>query len=276
MAKSLDTLTLDELGAMTLDELAALPLEAPVVRPTGLVSLSAGGSFQAPVPIYPPEIEPAVKTFLRPRHFQGCGFGSSYQPPTPMILTPQTPQWPAPVGEWLPEPTIFNGTSDSLIIQKPEEILQSLPMSFSIWCQPTKRPAPYSVAFATNAWGQHRMFVSTENNNQLFLKVALSTGQIEIAASIGLTTANRNDWHHLAMTWDTDRTLTGYLNGVQFRTSSIWIVGTALPNWSIGADYSGNSWFFEGGISNIGVWKVKLTDAEILALYNAQLPTVTG
>ncbi len=280
MAKYGLGLSISDGQTLTIAEGMALPITnggtpTPVVRPTGLVSLSAGGSFQAPVPIYPPEFEPAAKTFLRPRHFQGSGFGSSYQPPTPMILTPIVPQWPDPVGTWLPDETYFGGAT--MMTVEAAEIVEG-DFTLSAWVN------------GSFPWNKNQIFIGQTNSAYRYCRLmqhgtnfrcdfSIKVYEVDIVSSPVVN----NQWVHLVGR-KSGSTMTLWKNGVLANSvasgrtypglSTKWRLGGLLSEAAAEGDSPID--LYTGYMQHAMIWNLALSDAEISALYTAQLPTVTG
>jgi hypothetical protein len=80
--------------------------------------------------------------------------------------------------------------------------------------------------------------------------------------------SNRNQWHHWCSVWNyNDQKLYQFVDGI--KVSSINTYGNAASgsNYTIG--YEGSSRQFSGGIANIKVYNIALSDSQVLQNFNA-------
>ena len=81
-----------------------------------------------------------------------------------------------------------------------------------------------------------------------------------------------NEWQHVVGTISTD-SMRVYINGLQVG-AALAIEGPTSGCFNIGELHQANGhwYYFDGAIDDLGVWNHALTEEEILALYNAELP----
>ena len=150
----------------------------------------------------------------------------------------------------------------------------------------------YSIAYSfysTSSDGERPIFTRTRwNDNTTEYFFGLYDGSVAVAlnnsgcglacnwADVELVNVSDTTWNYLTLTWQVD-TLKVYLNGNCISNAVITLGNEAvmLCN-SDQAVYIGYNpvWntYWQGAISGLGLWNRILTDGEVVALYNAQLP----
>ncbi len=150
----------------------------------------------------------------------------------------------------------------------------------------------YSIAYSfysTSSDGERPIFTRTRwNDNTTEYFFGLYDGSVAVAlnnsgcglacnwADLELVNVSDTTWNYLTLTWQVD-TLKVYLNGNCISNAVITLGNEAvmLCN-SDQAVYIGYNpvWntYWQGAISGLGLWNRILTDGEVVALYNAQLP----
>jgi len=81
-------------------------------------------------------------------------------------------------------------------------------------------------------------------------------------------------WYHLCVTGNEDSTnvfLNGDLIATSLHSSEAYFANVPFE-WTIGASALHHTYHFKGAIDDVGIWNRALTEAEISALYNSELP----
>lgn len=144
-------------------------------------------------------------------------------------------------------------------------------------------PRLYQNAFSVSLWfktesvqGYNPLIDAFDSNWEIQLKnsrpdyVSFNDGggYIEHLAS---NTVQNNVWYNLVCTFS-DETVSFYTDGTLIDQFSVFVLPNNSGDYFIGASPSGTPQFFIGTIDDVGIWDRALTEEEILALYNAQLP----
>ena len=140
------------------------------------------------------------------------------------------------------------------------------PMTIACWCKTTAFTnvagrAAVSVGVAN---GTHRNQINVNNTNaQLFAIGASGTGQ---SANIAL--GGNNVLFHYAGVFESSTSRTAYINGVVGATNTTNIGSQNAANTiTIGARWNGSLGnYYNNDISEVGIWNVALTAAEIASL----------
>jgi uncharacterized delta-60 repeat protein len=167
----------------------------------------------------------------------------------------------------------LDGIDDAIVVNN-DAALNPFSITVEAWVKPSSLPAG-SIADVVTKWG----FDATVDS--YFLGLLNSGGVVKVLGGIGDGatgdsgfsggTVTLNAWNHIAMTYDAASGLNRlYLNGasVSQRVRAHGIYPTTSRVF-IGREDSNNHRFFSGLIDEPTIYSRALTDAEILAIYNA-------
>lgn len=163
------------------------------------------------------------------------------------------------------------GSTSNYITATPPAVTS--PLTMACWFYPANLTATmnllnltdgsgiyYVLAFdGANAYGAGDNKIVAEENGS---GIAASTIAVDVA----------NTWHHACSVFASGASRAIYLDGRNKSTETTSLTALSTPVYfNIGAYYSGGSVFgpISGGIAEVGVWNVALTDAEILKLASA-------
>lgn len=161
---------------------------------------------------------------------------------------------------------------DDVIVVNDNAALNPASITVEAWVKPNSVPA---LADVLTKWG----FDATVDS--YFLGLLNSGGVVKVLGGIGDGatgdpgfsggTVTLNTWSHIAMTYDAASGVNRlYLNGVsvsqRVRANGIYPTTSRV---FIGREDSSNNRFFSGLIDEPTIYSRALTDAEILAIYNA-------
>ena len=123
-------------------------------------------------------------------------------------------------------------------------------------------------------------FLQRRNNNNIDFSLELNNSQqpgVHLGfMALGSTSSIVNEWTHIALSYD-EQTVQLFKNGMLIASEpstqninsydDLLLIGKYIY-------YGGNThhFFFNGKQDDIGIWNRALTEEEILALYNAELP----
>jgi hypothetical protein len=112
------------------------------------------------------------------------------------------------------------------------------------------------------------------NNGVLNFKIGVSSASVQIA---GTTNVVDGEWHNVIGTYDGSQ-LKLYLDGNSEATpvsETRAIVGNTSFNLTLGCELGayGFSWPFTGSMSNVSIWNVGLTSAQVTEIYNEGVPS---
>jgi uncharacterized delta-60 repeat protein/uncharacterized repeat protein (TIGR01451 family) len=167
----------------------------------------------------------------------------------------------------------LDGIDDAIVVSN-NAALNPASITVEAWIKPNSVPAG-TLADVVTKWG----FDATVDS--YFLGLLNSGGAVKVLGGIGDGatgdsgfsggTVTLNTWNHIAMTYDAASGLNRlYLNGasVSQRVRANGIYPTTSRVF-IGREDSNNKRFFSGLIDEPTIYSRALTDAEILAIYNA-------
>jgi len=167
----------------------------------------------------------------------------------------------------------LDGIDDAIVVNN-NAALNPASITVEAWVKPNSVPAG-TIAAVVTKWG----FDATVDS--YFLGLLNSGGVVSVLGAIGDGatgdsgfsggTVTLNTWNHIAMTYDAASDLNRlYLNGVsvgqRVRANGIFPTTTSV---FIGREDSNNNRFFSGLIDEPTIYSRALTDAEILAIFNA-------
>ena len=118
------------------------------------------------------------------------------------------------------------------------------------------------------------LFAVQQNVPNISTKIFAASTNITFRANgLTVTTPRSNliekSWNHFALTWKTDGTVCGYLNGVNIGTGTY----SSIPIWDtsiyVGANTVTEAEEANGLIDDLRISNIARTDAEILAAYNS-------
>ena len=170
-------------------------------------------------------------------------------------------------------PTVFNteqvdfdGTDDYLQTNK-SDFLGTSDFTISGWIKSDTVTNNFILGqFEDN---DNRWYIRTNFSDQLHIYA--KSGGTEIMNIAGSPALSTGEWYHFAITADRGASTTLYLNGVQINqgTHTSTLTFNNTDNLSIGK-YSTS--YFDGDMSQIGIWNKVLTTDEVSSLYNHGLP----
>lgn len=133
----------------------------------------------------------------------------------------------------------------------------------TIWSRFTTIGGPRGIDFRINPPG------GSLNPNT----ISLNQGRVAstVQAYSNVITWVSNGWHQIVFSMnDSNKIVNFYLNGAGIGTSSVSqsLVFTT-SNIRIGVTADSTTFGYDGGIGSVKIWNRKLTDAEILFLYNS-------
>jgi N-acetylneuraminic acid mutarotase len=159
---------------------------------------------------------------------------------------------------------LFDGVDDAVLIPNSASLDQTR-ITIDAWVYPTGNAGLNRHVISKDQQFVSRQYVLALNDDDKFHAFVVTTnGQFNLAGS---TTPALNSWYHLAMTHD-GQTLRLYVDGVL--NASMPAPGDIIPTKNsviIGANGLGN--VFKGIIDEAQIFSRALSDAEILAIYQA-------
>ena len=175
-------------------------------------------------------------------------------------------------------PTVFNtkqvdfdGSDDYMQVSNFNNLGTS-DGSFSFWVNCSDfTNATFLSKFQDN---DNRILFITDGSDQ-FLAQGRVGGSYAWNTTLGSAlTSYENEWINLVVTIDRSANLTLYLNGVSYATTSISSTSSTnvdnTGDWFFGQYGSGT--YFDGKMSQVGMWNSTLTADEVSSLYNHGLP----
>ena len=153
---------------------------------------------------------------------------------------------------------IFNGLSNSGI-------------TFGAWFNIDSVSGIHTITGAwTNTIANDQVTLALLSNSTIVFAVADgSTGESGVASSTALST---NIWYYVVGTWNINRTINIYINGLFNTTGTQTGNGynsSSTATFRIGAQVTGQSRYFNGKVAQVQTYNRVLSDAEILQNYNA-------
>jgi hypothetical protein len=159
---------------------------------------------------------------------------------------------------------LFDGINDGVVIPNSTSLNQTR-VTLDAWVYPTGNAGLNRHVISKDQQFVARQYVLALNDDDKFHAFVVTTnGEFNLAGS---TTPALNSWYHLAMTHD-GQTLRLYVDGVL--NASMLAPGDIIPTKNsviIGANGLGN--FFKGIIDEAQIFSRALSDAEIMAIYQA-------
>lgn len=172
-------------------------------------------------------------------------------------------------------PTVFNtkqvdfdGSDDFLNLGNVLN-LGTEDFSISLWVKPETNNNEYLIGKAQDSDNRWYFRITPSNKLEFFTKV----GGSATINWIGQTSINPDVWSHFVLSVDRNGTVYGFVNAVQDANTTSGNV-TSLDNTgdlTIG-HFSTFSGYFEGEMSQVGIWNSTLTADEVSSLYNHGLP----
>jgi hypothetical protein len=172
----------------------------------------------------------------------------------------------------------FDGSNDQVTVPAASGLIaNSMGMSMGFWVYPTNN---------NNGWPDFDGYAGFRNDaNADFYILQLSGSNIEArfrnssGAVFTITyngSLNLNTWNHFVLTYN-GSTLTLYHDGTS--ASSIPANGTISSTseaFNIGlTPFSGNNFYFQGRMDDLGLWSRALSSSEVSTLYNACGPDLS-
>jgi hypothetical protein len=157
---------------------------------------------------------------------------------------------------------VFDGVDDYITTSNNQNLLPTAGLSICAWIK-TSVADKWCVDKAPSVGGQGYTFAGT----------SLSTWAMNVNSSSvqSVSTYTSNTWKFIVGTWTPSTSLKLYFNGVldAINTTSIsaTITDPSVDLW-IARRRSGGD-YFNGSISNISIYSVALTDAQVLQNFNA-------
>ena len=92
---------------------------------------------------------------------------------------------------------------------------------------------------------------------------------------IGTTVIKRTNWYHVAITCQSGGTMKLFVNGVQEGASlPVGTAWTGGDRWRLGSNSGDNRTYFDGQLSEVGIWHQELSSAEIARLAQGVSPVL--
>lgn len=171
---------------------------------------------------------------------------------------------------------VFDGTNDYVITQNTTlDFSTNSNFTYCVWIYPSFNSALNSgravLDFTSVGPAYNRAYLRWENASLgFYFDIANNTG----GSAWRTTTApsfSANTWQYLCFTHSSSNTGLFYFNGAQRATSNLASTARTVNNNPITVGYGAvNSYYWSGRMSNILIYNVVLSDAEILQNYNAQ------
>jgi len=162
----------------------------------------------------------------------------------------------------------FDGVGDLINVGpvNPSTTLTS-ELSLSAWVRTTSATQQAIIAVHPN--GNHKIEFKVQNNKA---RIHIFNGVDDIYAESSKI-VNDGNWHHITGTIDFDSQLNIYVDGIYngTTTSNQAITEISAADWKIGSN-DGTDKFFDGGISEVRIYNIALTDSEIKELYKQTYP----
>jgi arabinan endo-1,5-alpha-L-arabinosidase len=172
-------------------------------------------------------------------------------------------------------PTVFNtkqvdfdGTDDYLDTNK-SDFLGTSDFTISGWIKPEDITNNYLLGQSEDT--NNRLYVRINATSKL--QIYSKSGGVEQVATVSTTTIPNNEWLHFVITADRGANTIIYINGIvdntdtNSNTSTLSNTGT----FRIGSYQFANA-YWNGQISQVGLWNSTLTADEVSSLYNHGLP----
>jgi hypothetical protein len=173
-------------------------------------------------------------------------------------------------------PTVFNtkqvdfdGTDDYLETNK-SDFLGTSDFTISGWIKPEDITNNYLLGQSEDTNNRWYVRITSSSYLQFYSK---SGGVEQVTVASGGTTISNNEWVHFVITADRGANTIVYVNGIANNTSTNANTST-LSNtgtFRIGSYQFANA-YWNGQISQIGIWNEVLTADEVSSLYNHGLP----
>lgn len=166
----------------------------------------------------------------------------------------------------------FSGivTSNILVADSTDFTFGSNDFSVSMWVKKTTNGTRQIFAGQSSALGTTStisFLLEFRTTNTVRAIVAYNTSTTSLPESSGTITDTA--WHHIVLVRD-GSTMRLYIDGSADGTAAIsGTVNDATNNFGLGRGGDINQNFFPGSIDEVGVWKRKLTPAEVGQLYNS-------
>jgi hypothetical protein len=160
---------------------------------------------------------------------------------------------------------VFDGISDGVVIPNSPSLSQTR-ITLDAWVYPTGKQGTHRhiISKDNETAGAREYILSLETDNKFYGFVGLPTGNFQVGST---TVAQLNTWYHVAMTHD-GTTLRVYVNGLL--ENSLAAVGDIVPSANpVGIGWNRLPVLFQGIIDEAQIFSRALTDAEILAIYQA-------
>jgi len=153
----------------------------------------------------------------------------------------------------------WNGESDYVQLSDPYN--HNL-ITVSAWIYLSEDNASHKCWFANRDSGNDGILATISGSEKIFVKFNGATCTSSAAVSIG-------EWNHIVYTYD-DATMKLYINGEQDSTTTSFTSSdiSVTTNAKIGQDSMATTYEFPGSITEVSIWGVALTQAEINELYN--------
>ena len=187
------------------------------------------------------------------------------------------------------EAYFFNGSASEIVVPF-DAVFNAFPFTVSLWCRLAEDDnGGVLIQRYTNAsWNGWIMGVSETNGISqtvspgYMLQAPPDCNGVVSNAQCGTGINYTGDiydqmWHMLTFTVDGDSGRF-YFDGV-LQTTQLWSGTAAAPNGvsdlRIGGTDLGSSFFFHGGLDDVGIWNRALSNSEVITMFNG-LPPVAG
>lgn len=157
----------------------------------------------------------------------------------------------------------FDGLNDNVITNLDVNYSVMPITTWEAWVYPTANNADWRTIFGIEDGGWDR-------------NIYIYGGRFYAAYGCGgwdITNINLNEWQHIAIVYnEANGRMVFYKNGVAFTKTSGVCIASSLVKFEIGSSQqAGTNYFFKGKISDVRVWNVERTQAQIQANMNIEL-----
>jgi hypothetical protein len=158
----------------------------------------------------------------------------------------------------------FDGVDDCVVTTTLDVNYSAMPITtWEAWVLPTANNANWRTIFGIEDGGWDRnLFVNGGNFHAGYLNGGWQ-----------ITSANLNEWQHVAIVYnEASGVMKFYKNGTLFTFSTNIGIPSSVRKFAIGCSQQGSpNHFFQGKISDVRVWNVERTQAQIQANMNKEL-----
>ena len=163
----------------------------------------------------------------------------------------------------------FDGTDDS--VDGSGSLLTAVPITIAAWIYPANTNAnKVAVWLGDNGGAQWNAFYIIPSNNAKLSAVSANNNVFSGADSTSIYSANT--WYHICGVFASSMSRTIYFNGVNEVTNTTSSTPVGIDSFFIGKHgVTGGGSLMNGQITEVAIWNVALTDAEVALLASSRI-----